>query len=420
MPQVRNLQNKASGVVLVLGATVISALSSFLVLLLVAPALGPSQYAVFSVYWSALFMIVGVLFGIQQESTRAVAGLSERITRPATSVFVFSLVLGAVLLVVLSLSGSTWAGFLFQPGNESWVLPLSIAVASYAPVAALNGVLGGRQEWAAFSLLPVVDATLRLVLVLVGIWLGWSGLLLAWAVAIPFPVSLGVTWLASRSRIRGFGRVPGTYITLSANVGRTMIASASTAVLVNGFPVVLSIFGHADPAELGAIILALMLTRAPIMVPLTALQSMLIARFAAQPREMIRTLLVIIGALLLLSLLVALAAFAWGEFLLGVLFGDGYALSGSLLAGLVLASGCLGVLTASGSAILAAKRHNFFALGWILASAIAVLVVAVMPAELGLRVVIALGVGPLIGAVVHIVGLRCLSSLQEEIVVERE
>ena len=75
-------------VLMVLVATALSAVSSFLVLLIVAPALGPAGYAVFAVYWAALFMVVGVLFGVQQETTRAVAflgstpGPSEATTSP--------------------------------------------------------------------------------------------------------------------------------------------------------------------------------------------------------------------------------------------------------------------------------------------------------------------------------------------------
>lgn len=393
------------GVLLVLGATVISAASSFLVLLIVAPALGPAEYAIFSVYWSALFMIVGVLFGVQQEGTRAVAALGERRPNRSASLITFAAVLGGVLLLLIATTGFAWGAPLFGAGNGTWVFPLAVAVAAYALVAALNGVLAGRGAWSSFALLPIIDGLLRLVLVVIVLWLGWGASALVWAVAIPFPVSLVVVGVLARGETRGHTRVSGSYTGLSMNTGRTMLASASTALLVNGFPLVLSIFGGADEATLGAVVLALMLTRAPILVPLTALQSMLIARFSSDAGSRGKFLSLVIGALILVTGVVAVFVFFLGEWLLRTFFGNGFALDGALLGGLVAAAGCLGILTATGAAVLAADRHTIFALGWLIASVVSILVVALVPGELGTRTVLALAVGPLIGAAVHAAAL---------------
>ena len=398
-----------SGLLLVLAGTVVSAASSFVVLLIVAPALGPAQYAQFSVYWGALFMIVAVLFGVQQESTRGVAAAraaaevpAARPGGPVTSVLAFALVLAATLLLAIGATSPAWSGVLFGAGAGGWGLPLAIAVASYALVAAVNGILAGTGRWGAFALLAVIDGALRLALVALALALDLGGTALAWAVALPFPVSLAVVLLGNRRAVRAHAAVAGTTGALAANTARTLTASVATAVLINGFPVFLSAFGRTDQATLGAVILAVTLTRAPILVPLTALQSMLIARLSAAREGRTRTLLVVLAIVAALAALVAGAVWAWGGPLLARFFGAGFVLAPATLAGLVAAAGALGVLTATGAAALALERHTVFAAGWVLAAAVALALLALLPLSLEARVVLALLVGPLLGAALHL------------------
>lgn len=415
-----------SGVVKVLIGTIVAAASSFIVLLVVAPALGPSGYATFSVYWAALFMIVAVLFGVQQESTRSVAATrggaagvagSEPLSNAAApgsgaaapttphrtrvSVITFALWIGAALLVVIATTSPLWAAALFGAGTDAWGLPLAIAVGSYALVAATNGVLAGTGHWGAFALLAVIDGVLRLALVAVVLFAGLGETALAWAVAIPFPVSLAIVFFGNRGVIASGSRVDGTLGSLSRNTGRTLTASVASAILINGFPVFLSLFGRSDQATLGAVILAVTLTRAPILVPLTALQSMLIARFSSAREGSAKLLVVVVAGLAAFTALIAGFVWLWGGPLLNSFFGEGFVLAPATLAGLVAASGCLGILTATGAATLAAERHTSFAAGWMIAAALALGILALAPTGLELRVVLALAVGPLIGSAWH-------------------
>lgn len=404
------VKGRSSGSLLtVLGATVLSAASSFLVLLIVAPALGPAAYATFAVYWSALFMVVGVLFGVQQETTRAVAQhtvTAPDATQQRSSPMRFAAVLGAALLVLLAATGSLWSVPLLGEGHTSWAIPLAIAVAAYVGVAALNGILAGRGAWNPFAAIPVIDGVLRLVLVILVLWQDWGGTALAWAVAIPFPVSFLVVYLWQRRFVRAHGQVAESYRELAANSSRTVLASAATALLVNGFPVVLSIFGRSEPALLGAVVLALTLTRAPILMPLTALQSMLIAKFSSSTQSTTKFKAVVLLGILLATAVLATAAGIWGTTILVWIFGEGFALNGWLLAGLVAASGCLGLLTVTGASALAAEKHNVFAAGWVCGALVAVTLVAVLPIGIGTRTVVALTCGPLLGALVHLLASR--------------
>lgn len=413
-------RGSSRGLALVLGGTVLSAASSFIVLLIVAPALGPEGYASFSVYWGALFMLVAVLFGVQQETTRGVAAYSAaqggsvggargagdaRGARSGagrtTSTLAYAAVIAVTLLVVIAGSGSLWSERLFGSGAGTWAIPLAVAVAAYVVVAAVNGILAGTETWGPFALLAVIDAVLRLLFVVVVLIGDWGGTALAWAVALPFPLSLAVVFMLRRSHLLAHARVAESRGQLTANIGRTVAASVATAVLINGFPVVLSLVGGAGQAELGAVVLAVTLTRAPILVPLTALQSMLISRFSGSPAGRTKLLIAVVVVIAALTALVALFVWAWGGALLAMFFGDGFVLAPAILAALVAAAGCLGIETATGAAVLSTGNHTMFAVGWIVAAVVAVAVVAIPFAGLGERVALALVVGPLIGSALH-------------------
>lgn len=396
------------GVLLVIAATVVSAASGLITLMIVAPAVGPAGYASFSVYWAALFMIVGVLFGLQQETTRAVADVGARAARGqelhgGSSVLRFAAVLAATVLVLIAATSFLWAPSLFGAGGAAWGIALSVGAASYAGVATLNGILAGSGRWGGFATVLVIDGLLRLALVAAALMLGADGTVLAWAVALPFPVSFLAVALLQRKVVRAHASVRESYRALAHNSSRTVVASASNAVLVTGFPLILSLVASDDRAALGAVVLALTLARAPILVPLTALQSMLIARFSASPATARRLMTLVMVGLVAVAATLGTIVGLWGESVLVWWFGAGFAVPGALLTWLVIASGCLGLLTVTGAHTLAAGRHTLFAAGWAIACLLAIATVAFTPADVGTRTVIGLIAGPLAGVVVHLV-----------------
>lgn len=374
-------------------------------LVIVAPSIGPARYGAFSVFWGALFMVVGVLFGLQQETTRAVSVQRREPARAlsAVSLLRFALLIAFALFGLLAATGVFWSDLIFGPGYRDWVLPLGIAVSSYVLIAVVNGILAGTNGWVAFSVLPIIDGVLRFLLVVAVLnWdLGMGAL--AWAVALPFPVSLICVWAWQRRRIQTQTKVNERYRVLAANSARTMVASLATALLVNGFPVVLAVFGSGSEAEIGALVLALTLTRAPILVPLTALQSFFISRMSAVDAHAMSFALKVVGIIASVTVAVAFVVAAVGESIIGWAFGEGFAVSGILLAGLVIASGCLGVLTLTGAYVLASGKHTVFAAGWVTAAVISVVGIATLPGALSVKAILALLAGPLAGVVVHLV-----------------
>lgn len=374
---------------------------------------GAAGYGVFSVFWSALFLVVGVLFGVQQEATRAVAHTEESALRSSTarahggtSLTIFSLVLAVVVVVLVLATSPLWAPASLGEQNAGLAWFVAFGAGFNCLVAAASGVMAGAGLWRQLAAIVAVDGVLRVIFVLTVLASGGSVVALAIAVILPFPLALiAVVATAPRTILRR-ARVSDGFGALAANTGRTMLAASATAVLINGFPLVLSFFtSPADHAGLGSLVLAVTLTRAPILVPLTALSSFLVNRFSHHPERVGRSLAVIIGGLAAFAAVLCLGAFLIGVPVMRFVFGPEFDLDAGSLTALVGSAALIGVLSVIGSAVLARGRHGWYAAGWVTASLIT-LSLLFLPLPLAPRAALALAAGPAIGLIVHLVALR--------------
>ena len=118
-------------------------------------------------------------------------------------------------------------------------------------------------------------------------------------------------------------------------------------------------------AQGGVVILAVTLTRAPLLVPLTAMQGNLIAHFVDERTNRLRALIApaaIVGGI---GAVGVLAAGLVGPWLLRVGFGPQYHASSALLAWLTAAAVAIAMLTLTGAATVAAALHRAYSLGWV-------------------------------------------------------
>ncbi len=171
-----------------------------------------------------------------------------------------------------------------------------------------------------------------------------------------------------------------------------------------GFPVLLKATSDQLGAQGGVIILAVTLTRAPLLLPLSALQGNLIAHFVDERTERLRALIapaVSIGGIGAVGLL---AAGLTGPWLLRVGFGPDYRASGALLAGLTAGAVAVAMLVLTGTAAVAAALHRAYSLGW-LGATLASALLLLLPMALQTRTAIALLCGPLVGIAIHLVAL---------------
>lgn len=316
----------------------------------------------------------------------------------------FAGVVAVITLVVVGIVGALLAPRLFSHGGAALVLPLALGTAVYVLVAASLGLLYGIELWRPLSLMIVADVVVRLAALCVVLAFGGGLVALGWATVVPYPLTLVVLWLTVAPRLREAQRLDLSAAQLSWNAVRTVGAAAATAVLVSGFPVVLTSFSAGAPrAVLGALILAITLTRAPLVVSSLALQSYLVVFFKARLDTLARAVAVIVAAICALTAVLSALVGLLGPVLLDVLFGAGYRLEGGYLAILTASSAPTALLAITGSAVLARSRHSLYVSGWAV-GALAALALLALPLPLETRAVVALTVGPLLGVAMHLVG----------------
>ncbi|MDO8393083.1 MAG: polysaccharide biosynthesis protein [Dietzia sp.] len=420
-------------------ATVFAAASGYLVMLVAGRALGPADYPLFATYWGAFFALGGVANGLMQEATRAVR--SARVgptpdtvrlghapapdTRghapaPGTGgrvrLLPAGLMLGLALAAVVAVSAPAWPALGLPTFSGVGVAVMAVGILGFSLQAATAGALSGSERWGLYAVLLTVDAALRLVVAGLAWWAGDAGLgfalatvagTLTWALM----VSLSPATREALARALDVGRRRFWRNTASA-----MLASAGTAALVVGFPVfVTATVRETDPAPLvGAVILAITLTRAPLLVPLTSFQSAIIVYFVQRRELGPRALAAPLGLVTAVGLVGAGAAWLVGPWLIRVLFGAEFELPGAVLAALTAASVGTAALMVTGNAALAFDRHLLYNLGWWVAVLAALILLVSVPGPLDVRSAIALLAGPGIGVVVHVAGLAVIARLDPE------
>lgn len=418
-------------------ATLFAAASGYLVMLIAGRALGPADYPMFATYWGAFFALGGVANGLMQETTRAVRSarnIADRAgagagagsidddddvgnisgppapfppTGPRGRLLPAGLVLGLALAALVVVSTPAWTPVGLPTFSGAGVAIMAFGILGFSLQAATAGALSGTERWGLYAVLLTVDAALRLTVAGVAWWLGDAALGFAVATVVG-----AVTWALL------IGLSPGTRSALASaldvgrgrfwrNTGTAMLASAGTSALVTGFPLFVTATARpTDPAPLvGAVILAITLTRAPLLVPLTSFQSAIIVFFVVRRARGPRTLALPLAAVAAVGVLGAGAAWLVGPWLIRVLFGAEFELSGAVLAALTAASVGTAALMVTGNAALAFDRHLLYNVGWWIAVGAAAALLVAVPGELDVRAAIALLAGPGIGVLVHVAGL---------------
>lgn len=406
-----------SGLADVLAATAIAGAASYLITWLVPRVIGFDQYAVFAVFWAALYLVVGTLAGLQQEVARGTLPADPHAPERVNKARNFGVVTAVLVASTILVTAPAWAGVTFPAGQWPLVIPLAVGSASYALVAVLGGTLQGLGRWRATALLIVSDAVLRVAAMGIVLVVTHDLVALAWAAALPFGVAIVLVWPLVRSRVVGKAQLDVGYRRLTWNVSRTVTAAAATGVMVSGFPLIFGIAANDRPAAIvGMVVLAVTLVRAPLVVVAMALQAWLLVRFrdhsAAAARLLALSLVVILG----LGAAIAVVGWAVGPPVFAWLFPDEPVPSAGFLAGLVASSALVAALVVTGAALLARSQHHSFTAGWVV-GAVVTIGATLLPWEPEPLALAALLAGPLAGLLVHgaaLVIARGGSSASEE------
>lgn len=392
---------KPSGLTLILGATAVAAVAGYLVIWLVPLQIGLASYKTFGLFWSAMYLIVGTLAGLQQEVTRGTVPRDAGLPLRASLARNFGLIVAALVFALIVVSAPLWVSSLFPADGWRLVWPLAFATSSYVLVATLAGTLYGLARWWPLALMISVDALLRLAAVGIVSTVTRDAAALAWAAAAPFLLTIVLLWPAFRSSVVGKASLDVEYRALTWNVARTMVAAASTGILVSGLPVVIGVAAAAEPPALVAsLFLAITITRAPVIVVVMSLQSYLLIRFRDHREEFGRTLLVFLGLLAAGGVVLALVAWLIGPAVFGLLYAGEVSLAGWFYGVLVLSSALIGSLTVTGAALLSRARHFGYTLGWLVA-ALTTIACFLPPIGIMGQILTAVIAGPVSGLAIH-------------------
>jgi O-antigen/teichoic acid export membrane protein len=391
-------------------ASLVSAGVGFAVVIIVPKVLDKPDATLFLTFWSFLFAWFGILGGLSSETTRAVHA-SDRIRTPDAErreprMLPVGLVVGVAVGVLLWATSFWWAPLVLTPAYAFLALPLSCAIALYSGHATIVGILGGRLQWPTYVRLVIGDSMLRIVLVVVvavvaasveGFALAASASTVAWLVGLLFSPTL-------RSAARA--RADVGLSDFLKRVGHACLAAGSSAILVVGFPVILSLTSSHEAYLLATpLLVAITFTRAPLLIPLNAYQGVAIAHFVNNRSSGLKALLPVARLIALIAVVGAVLGALLGPWLLVLVYGEGYYVGPWTIAGLVIAAGMLALVTLTGALCLAVDKHRSFSLGWIAATVLAIGIL-LLPIDLELRAVLSLLIGPVAGLVVHYLALR--------------
>ncbi len=388
-------------------ATAITAACGYAVLYLAARKLEPAGFAVFGVFWGAFGLVAGAANGLLQEATREVraagtvhSGGATASTRPIW------VAVGVGLAAGTGIAGTSplWAPHVFTEERPLSVALLSVGLAGFCMHATLLGMLAGTDRWSQYGALMVTDAVIRVLVAAAAFTLGWGLAGFLWATIAGAVAWLLMLTVSANARSAAESRTAGSVSDFLRGAAHSIAAAGASAILVMGFPVLLKATSGELGAAGGVVILAVTLTRAPLLVPLTAMQGNLIAYFVDHRSARLRALLAPAGIVAALGAVGVLGAALVGPWLMRVGFGPEYHASGTLLAWLTAAAVSIALLTLTGAATVAAALHRAYSIGWVGAT-VAATVLLTLPLTLEVRTVVALLCGPLVGIAVHLAAL---------------
>ena len=427
-----------------LGSSLLAAVSTLLVTMIAQRALNGSELTEFLLFWAALFTVTGIITGIQPEITRAVgtartravadralanraasggAASAEGSAPQGARVVTVTAALGAIAGALVLVSSPLWAGQQIPHSAAVGVTVMAVGVFLYALQATMSGVTAGEDRWYLFAAVGGLESAGRLILMLAAALMIPSLAGLEVATVVPMGLWLILAFVTVSGRRLWVARADVPARRLSLNILWSFLSSAAAAVLMMGFPNVLKASGAAEsePVVLGTLILAISITRSPIMIPLQAVQGVAVSAFLKQRHRPVAAFIKPAAAVVAVGAAGALAAYLVGPLLFRLIYPPAAgaesayeaAASGITLGALVFASALLALMTLSGNMALAVNQHRIYLAGWVVAAAVTLSLAFLVPAPLVPRAIVALAVGPVCGFVVHMVGVALASRTEE-------
>lgn len=395
----------AVGASAVAAASVWSAVVTYVVLIPGAHVLGTDGSTVLVTFLSLLFAVYGVLSGVSLEVTRSVAAAVRDGSPEGPALWRVAAFVAACAAAVVALLAPVWHDRVLHGAADPLVPVLVAAVAAYGVHCVLVGAAAGHAWWRESAYVVFAEATVRLVASLVVVLVAAS--VVTMGVASALGALAWVLLLAASPRVRSALHLRADVAgpVLARRIGAAVLAQGASAVLVVGFPILLAATtSRADYRDAAPLLLAISLTRAPVLLPLNALQGVAVSHLVRAGAGLARLLLRMLAAVAAVGLVGAVAAWAVGPWLMELLLGADFRVDGPVLAALTAASAGIAALTLTGACAQALAAHAWYVAGWLVAVATGVLLLQ-LPGSLEWRACVALAGAPVPGLAVHVVGL---------------
>ncbi len=395
----------AVGASAVAAASVWSALATYLVAIWATHVLTRAENTLLITFLALLFAVYGVLSGVSLETTRSVAAAVRDGRADGPVLWRVALVVAACVAgAVLALS-PVWHSLVLHGRADALVPVLVLAVGAYGVHCVLVGATAGHAWWRESAYVVAAEATVRAVASVAVVLVAASTVSLGVASALGALAWVLLVAASPRSRAALRLRTDVPAGPLARRIAASVLAQGASSVLVVGFPVLLAATtSRAEYAAAAPLLLAIQLTRAPVLLPLNALQGVAVSHLVHAGEGLGRLLSRLLAAVVAVALVGAVAAWLVGPWLMGLLLGADNRVDGPVLAALTAAAGGIAALTLTGACAQALAAHAWYLAGWLVALAAGVLLLQ-LPGSLEWRACVALAGAPVPGLAVHVVGL---------------
>lgn len=375
--------------------------TTYVLLVVTARAVGPDEYGVFSLFWSAFVLVgIGVFLPIEQVLARRRAGVAST-----------GGLLGAAVRFALSCAGISVAALaafeLIARGGSGVALgPLfafAMGVAGCSLQFPVRGILSGRLDLRGYATVLAVDNSVRTIGV-IGLWAAGASR------ATPYMICVGAAalisgivgvWLvrgdSDAARADGRG---ATTMTVGREASGLVVALLCMQALLNS-PVLVAGASGAGAAFTGSLMTIVSAARLPIFLA-QAGQATYVGRIATahhrhEQRAVRRLVTLVAGVVGVAAVVTVLGAVTLGPWLVRLVFGSAYVVTGLTCTLVALGVGAYLIASVANDVSVAVGVHARAAVTWLVA-AVAGAVPALVLHDIVLRVTLPMIVGSVVAA----------------------
>jgi len=394
----RRVARDGTGVML--AGTVVAGVATYAWQVAGTRVLGEVEFAPVATVWTLMFLMITVLLApVEQFAIRTVAAEGGGRSRLTAALPTLVGLAAAAAVVVASL---TWAlrGSLFA-GNAAYV-PVCVALLlAFGQLALIRGVVAGQRDFAAYGWITGLDSCLRLLIGVPLLLAGGSALALAWTVPVCPLVALA--WARRPPTPPGaVGDAAAAPASLTRFIAHTVGGTIPSQIILAAGPLLVAVLSR-DQATVTTLFVTQTAFRAVFLLATPGWSRALptLTRIAMGPdaSRLGHVSRLVMVATLVVAGVGGAAAAVGAPPLIALLFGAGVRPS-SIVAGLTMAAtlGAVGNLGLN-TVLEAGARTASITVVWWMALIAAAVLVAVVPGEPSLRVVVAFAGGEFVALV---------------------